>query len=116
LCASERSRTRAARAWSPGSSPTSHRPARGRLLRAPLRFDALVDPDAELSIHWDGETLTEGPGATRADAPDGDPVEETWKTYYASIFNPARVKIKAMTKEMPKKYWKNMPETALVGS
>ena len=68
----------------------------------------------ELSIHYDGETLTEGPGATRADAPDGDPLEETWKTYYASIFNPSRVKIKAMTKEMPKKYWKNMPETALV--
>ena len=69
----------------------------------------------EISIHWDGETLTEGPGATRRDAPDGDPIEETWKTYYASIFNPARVKVKAMTKEMPKKYWKNMPETALIG-
>ena len=68
----------------------------------------------ELSIHWDGETLTESPGATRANAPEGDPVEETWKTYYASIFNPARVKVKAMTKEMPRKYWKNMPETALI--
>jgi DNA polymerase len=68
----------------------------------------------ELSIHWDGETLTEGPGASRADAPDGDPVEAVWKTYYASIFNPARVKIGAMLREMPKKYWKNMPETALV--
>jgi probable DNA metabolism protein len=67
-----------------------------------------------LSIHWDGETLTEGPGAARSDAPDGDPIEEVWKTYYASIFNPARVKIGAMLKEMPKKYWKNMPETALV--
>ena len=69
----------------------------------------------ELTIHWDGTALTEGPGAVRRDAPDGDPVEETWKTYYASIFNPARVKVKAMTKEMPKKYWKNMPETALIG-
>ncbi|HEY0115893.1 MAG TPA: UdgX family uracil-DNA binding protein [Allosphingosinicella sp.] len=68
----------------------------------------------ELSIHWDGERLTESPGATRADAPDGDPVEETWKTYYSSIFNPARLKVGAMLKEMPKKYWKNMPETALV--
>ena len=47
----------------------------------------------ELSIHWDGETLREGPGESRADAPQGDPVEEVWKTYYASIFNPARVKI-----------------------
>ena len=69
----------------------------------------------ELCIHWDGAALTTSPGATRRDAPDGDPVEETWKTYYASIFNPARVKVKAMTKEMPKKYWKNMPETALIG-
>ncbi len=69
----------------------------------------------ELSIHWDGKTLTESLGATRRDAPDGDPVEETWKIYYTNIFNPARVKIKAMTKEMPKKYWKNMPETALIG-
>jgi DNA polymerase len=68
----------------------------------------------ELSIHWDGATLTESPGATRADAPDGDPVEEVWKTYYSSIFNPARLKVGAMLKEMPKKYWKNMPETALV--
>jgi DNA polymerase len=69
----------------------------------------------EVSIHWDGETLREGPGATRADAPGEDPVEAAWKTYYASIFNPARVKIGAMLKEMPKKYWKDMPETALVG-
>jgi probable DNA metabolism protein len=68
----------------------------------------------ELSLHWDGETLSEGPGASKADAPAGDPVEAVWKTYYASIFNPARVKIGAMLKEMPKKYWKNMPETALV--
>ena len=68
----------------------------------------------EVSIHWDREAMREGPGAIRADAPDGDPVEETWKTYYASIFNPARVKVKAMLKEMPKKYWANMPETALI--
>ncbi len=67
-----------------------------------------------LSIHWDGERLTEGPGATRADAPDGDPVEEVWEGYYAAIFNPARLKVGAMLKEMPRKYWKNMPETTLV--
>jgi DNA polymerase len=68
----------------------------------------------ELSIHWDGEALTEGPGATRADAPSGDPLEQTWRTYYASIFNPARLKVGAMLKEMPRKYWRNMPETSLV--
>jgi uracil-DNA glycosylase len=67
-----------------------------------------------LSIHWNDGALSEGPGARKSDAPDGDPVEDVWKTYYASTFNPARVKIGAMTKEMPKKYWKNMPETALI--
>ena len=66
------------------------------------------------SLHWDGETMTEGPAAERADAPQGDPMEDFWRTYYASIFNPARPKIGAMLKEMPKKYWKNMPEAALI--
>ncbi|MBD8678651.1 UdgX family uracil-DNA binding protein [Sphingomonas sp. CFBP 13720] len=73
---------------------------------------SILTPD--VSLFWDGATLSEGPGATKADAPDGDPVEDVWKTYYASIFNPARLKPGAMLKEMPRKYWKNMPETALV--
>ncbi len=70
----------------------------------------------ELSIHWDGETLLEGPGANARDAPQGDAAEDLWKLYYASIFNPARLKVKAMLKEMPRKYWKNMPETAMISS
>jgi DNA polymerase len=78
---------------------------------AAMRWSILTP---ELSLHWDGETLCEGPGATRADAPDGDPIEALWKAYYASTFNPARLKVGAMLKEMPRKYWKNMPETALV--
>lgn len=73
---------------------------------------SILTPD--LSIHWNGETLCESPGATRADAPDGDPVEALWKGYYASIFNPARLKVGAMLKEMPRKYWANMPETELI--
>jgi DNA polymerase len=78
---------------------------------ASMRWSILTP---ELSLHWDGETLAEGPGAERGDAPQGDPVEEVWKSYYGAIFNPARLKIGAMLKEMPRKYWKNMPETALV--
>ena len=43
-----------------------------------------------------------------------DRLEETWRRYYASIFNPARLKVKAMQKEMPKKYWRNLPEASLI--
>jgi probable DNA metabolism protein len=78
---------------------------------ANMRFSILT-PD--LCLHWDGKTATYTPGAHKADGPDGDPVEETWKTYYANIFNPARLKIAAMTSEMPKKYWKNLPEADLI--
>ncbi len=68
----------------------------------------------QLSIHWDKDRLHEGPAARKEDAPSEDIIEDQWKTYYGSIFNPARLKVKAMLKEMPKKYWHNMPETALV--
>jgi DNA polymerase len=78
---------------------------------ATMRWSILTP---ETSIHWDGKRLTQGPGASKADAPAGDPVEAVWKTYYASIFNPARVKVGATLREMPRKYWRNMPETALV--
>ncbi len=66
------------------------------------------------SVQWDGADLTYGPGATRDQAPAEDAVEEQWKTYFSSIFNPARVKVAAMTAEMPKKYWKNLPEATLI--
>ena len=66
------------------------------------------------TLHWDGETMREGPPARREDAPSGDPVEELWRKYYASIFNPARLKVGAMLSEMPMKYWKNLPEASLI--
>jgi DNA polymerase len=66
------------------------------------------------SVHWDGEMMREGPPARREDAPGDDPVEDLWRSYYASIFNPARLKVGAMLSEMPKKYWKNLPEAELI--
>ena len=39
-----------------------------------------------------------------------DAHEELWTTYFCNIFNPARLKVSAMTSEMPKKYWRNLPE------
>lgn len=68
----------------------------------------------ETTLIWDGNSFTEGPGGVRCDVPMDDAIEDLWKEYYRAIFNPARLKIGAMTKEMPKKYWANMPETALI--
>ena len=68
------------------------------------------------SAVWDGTCLAFLPGADRRDVPDEDRLEAHWRTYYASIFNPARLKIDAMTREMPKKYWKNLPEAAMIPS
>jgi DNA polymerase len=66
------------------------------------------------SRHWDRETLVEAPPATKADAPDSDAFEAAWKSYYESIFNPARVNPAAMRQHMPKKYWRNLPEAAAI--
>lgn len=66
------------------------------------------------SADWDGEKLSIGPGATRSDVPREDTSNELWRTYFSSIFNPARLKVKAMQAEMPKKYWRNLPEASLI--
>ncbi|MDI1340240.1 UdgX family uracil-DNA binding protein [Polaromonas sp.] len=55
-----------------------------------------------------------GPGASKSDAPPPDAGEKLWLTYYENIFNPARLKMKMMQKEMPRKYWHNLPEAALI--
>ncbi|KQY36579.1 UdgX family uracil-DNA binding protein [Rhizobium sp. Root483D2] len=62
---------------------------------------------------WDGESLSvstepaENPMLT-------DSTDMLWRTYFSSIFNPARLKVKMMMTEMPKKYWKNLPEAGLI--
>ena len=62
---------------------------------------------------WDGEALrvhdepAEDPGLN-------DDADELWRTYFANIFNPARLKVKMMQTEMPKKYWRNLPEADLI--
>lgn len=53
------------------------------------------------------------PPAPRPDLPE-DASEALWGTYFASIFNPARLHLRAMRSEMPVKYWKNLPETRLI--
>ncbi len=73
---------------------------------------AILTPDC--SLRWDAGALQTGPGATRADAPPPDAGEALWLTYYRHTFNPARLKLDMMRREMPTRYWKNLPEAALI--
>jgi probable DNA metabolism protein len=73
---------------------------------------AILTP--ERSAYWDMSELTFGPGTHRSDAPSDDAAEDLWRRYYASIFNPARLKAKTMQAQMPKKYWRNLPESELI--
>lgn len=73
---------------------------------------SILTPDR--CAHWDGRRTVFTAGAVKSEAPSGDPLEDIWRTYYANIFNPARLKIKAMQAEMPKKYWRNLPEASLI--
>ena len=65
--------------------------------------------------HWNGLRLTFTPGLTETPIDSPDALETAWLTYYRSIFNPARLKVKMMQTEMPKRYWKNLPEAGLIG-
>ncbi|HEY0907218.1 MAG TPA: TIGR03915 family putative DNA repair protein [Methylophilus sp.] len=68
----------------------------------------------EVCMHWDGQALRYRPGASKHDAPAEDASEVLWCAYYRSIFNPARLKVSAMQAQMPKKYWRNLPEAPLI--
>ena len=73
----------------------------------------IATPEVTLTC-VDGEISLVAQGAVRPDATD--PLEALWTTYYGSIFNPARLKPDAMRAEMPKKYWRNLPEAAAIPS
>lgn len=64
--------------------------------------------------HWNGTLLTLTAGIPHNPVENPDALEAAWRTYYRNIFNPARLKVKAMQTEMPKRYWKNLPEADLI--
>lgn len=68
----------------------------------------------ELGLNWDTSELTESAGNTRASLPPADAGAELWLAYYRSTFNPNRLKASALTQKMPRRYWKNLPEAALI--
>lgn len=76
-----------------------------------MRFSILTPKGC---AHWDRQKLTFSAPAKRSSAPAEDPTEEFWLTYYRSIFNPFRLKVNAMKKELPVCHWPNLPEAVLI--
>ncbi|MDW4498725.1 UdgX family uracil-DNA binding protein [Sulfitobacter sp. D35] len=72
---------------------------------------SILTPD--LCAHFEDGAVRFTPGIEKPPLPE-DATEDLWRTYFRNIFNPARLKVKAMQAEMPRKYWKNMPEAAMI--
>ncbi|NHZ41836.1 UdgX family uracil-DNA binding protein [Massilia aquatica] len=68
----------------------------------------------EASVLWDGATLHSTGPLMRGPEDIDDAGEALWLTYYRSIFNPARLNADLMHGHIPTRFWKNLPEGALV--
>jgi DNA polymerase len=66
------------------------------------------------SVHWDDGELAFAAPVRREDSPQADDFEDWWRTYYRTTFNPARANPELMRAEMPKRYWRNLPEATLI--
>lgn len=73
---------------------------------------AILTPDG--CAEWDRRELRLRAGARRDEAPPADAGEALWLTYYRSIFNPARLNLAMLRKEMPRRYWPDLPEAQLI--
>ena len=72
---------------------------------------SVLTPD--VCAHWDGHAVSITPGVSQSEAPTADRLEETWRSYYASIFNPAR-KVKAMQQRDAEKVLAEPAQASLI--
>lgn len=73
---------------------------------------SILTPDR--CAHWSDGELSFSPGVARGSAPTEDEVEALWLTYYAHVFNPARLNLRAMKRELPVRHWQTLPEAELI--
>ena len=76
---------------------------------------SILTPDE--SVTWDGPGAAEpvfGPGMPASHAPKPDDLEHLWRTYYSNIFNPARINVRAMKRELPVRHWPTLPEAQII--
>lgn len=75
-----------------------------------MRFSILTPKGC---AHWNLEELRFSEAIASQPLPP-DEAENFWLVYYQSIFNPFRLKIKAMKKELPVRHWRTLPEAVLI--
>jgi len=75
-----------------------------------MRFSILTPKGC---AHWNLEELRFSEAISSQSLPP-DATEDFWLVYYKSIFNPFRLKIKAMKKELPVRHWQTLPEAVLI--
>ena len=74
----------------------------------------IATPDG--AAHWDGKVLSFSAGAppelfAAAAADESEQaIEALFVAYYSSVFNPARANLRATLNEMPRRFWKRIPE------
>ncbi len=78
--------------------------------RFPNMHWTIATPDG--AAVWDGIELCLVDADLSGEKPTGDVSEDLWRTYYRSICNVARINAPAMQREMPQRYWRNLPESA----
>jgi uracil-DNA glycosylase len=76
-----------------------------------MRFSILTPHGC---AHWDKENLVFSEAVDRSRAPNSDEMEDFWLLYYRSIFNPFRLKVRTMKKELPIRHWATLPEAVLI--
>ncbi|MFL5287780.1 MAG: DUF4130 domain-containing protein [Rhodopila sp.] len=84
-----------------------------------LRFRVVDDDEGACCAAWyepHHRSLrgTSSFGLRRQDAPPPDAMEDWWKRYYRATFNPARYNPRLMQGQMPKRFWRNLPEAAAI--
>jgi len=80
--------------------------------RFPSMLWSILTPKG--TLNWDGSALSFAAPVARSDAPPADALDDWWRTYYRATFNPARLNPGMMQAEMPKRYWRNLPEAAII--
>ena len=84
------------------------------LLHPPLHADALGHPHARRQRALGRSASAHRPRRAAQRRPAARWGEALWLTYYRHIFNPARLQAHHDEKEMPTRYWHNLPEAALI--